>query len=99
MIQYIEISKCRNNPNQNELQRNTNPTSLTHLREEMEFAITKDQDANEKKKCMAPLTLYSSNEKPTPERSRKMRGQLLWCLRGSVCASQNHLTSNWEVLQ
>jgi hypothetical protein len=24
-----------------------------------------------KKKCMAPLTLYSSNEKPTPERSRK----------------------------
>lgn len=43
---------------------------------------------------MAPLTLYSSNEKPTPERSRKMRGQLLWCLRGSVCASQNHLTSN-----
>lgn len=68
---------------------------LPHAREEIEFSRSRIKKSNQKKKkCMAPLTLYSSNEKPTPERSRKMRGQLLWCLRGSVCASQNHLTSN-----
>jgi hypothetical protein len=32
-------------------------------------------------KCVAPLTLYSSNGQVNPERERKMRGQLLWCLR------------------
>jgi hypothetical protein len=34
--------------------------------------------------CVAPLTLYSSNGQVNPERDRKMRGQLLWCLRISL---------------
>jgi hypothetical protein len=50
----------------------TDPISLTHKREEIEFEIRiQKKFKSEKKKCMAPLTLYSSNEKPTPERSRK----------------------------
>lgn len=35
-------------------------------------------------RCVAPLTLYSSNGQVIPERDRKMRGQLLWCLRISL---------------
>ena len=55
-LKRITTSEAHNLPHKQEKRSSFNQGSKSRLR---------------KKKCMAPLTLYSSNEKPTPERSRK----------------------------
>jgi hypothetical protein len=55
-LKRITTSETHDLPHEQEKRSSFNQGSKSRLR---------------KKKCMAPLTLYSSNEKPTPERSRK----------------------------